>query len=630
LESDIIYWTEECKINKAAMDQLPTESTHLLQQPDIDILSKIEHRQQGSSTCFCNHFCLPSKAAILIILWTAAVGAVYNFVLLMTVVIMIAISPVLYDPDMTLNDYIPYAILAVASMLYPLSGFIADVYCGRLRVAVISLCFILGFVLLICFVEIIGFALAYRNNSESVRLVLHHEAKGFLFLILVIFSLVTFIIGLAGYQANMIQLGLDQFFEAPSQYLSLFIMYAEWAFRLGPLPLMVFVPLLLCNGPLSFVGVRVLTMFPFIIAISIIVLLIITRWKRHWFYLNSRRENPYKTVSAIINFARKHKYPLQRSAFTYCTDYIPSRLDFAKERYGGPFTTEQVENVKTFLWILILLFSIGPVFTLEVLSSYFIFPIFGFHTLHHIGLGKEFCTGQHTILGTGIFMHTVSTLVLFPIYVCITFSILHRKVQKMFLRMFIGATICFLGVTSLLIIDSVGHSLKHINVSNQTQCIFQLQYTANHTLRYPALDMHWSVLIPPSIFLGVGPMIITTATLEFISAQSPQSMKGFLIGIFFAIRGLFHFLNSIIIIPLSLKRPWASGEMIANPPVTNCGFVYLLFTCVVGLIGLILFSVAAKKYKYRRRNEGMFRQVDIEDIFEREIEQASSDTTSDY
>ena len=72
---------------------------------------------------------------------------------------------------------------------------------------------------------------------------------------------------------------------------------------------------------------------------------------------------------------------------------LPSRFDFAKERYGGPFTTE---NVKTFLWILIVLFSIGPIFTLEVheLSSYFTFPIFGFHTLHHIGLGKDFCTGQ--------------------------------------------------------------------------------------------------------------------------------------------------------------------------------------------------------------------------------------------
>ena len=31
------------------------------------------------------------------------------------------------------------------------------------------------------------------------------------------------------------------------------------------------------------------------------------------------------------------------------TSYIPSRLDFAKERFGGPFTTEQVETAKNFL-----------------------------------------------------------------------------------------------------------------------------------------------------------------------------------------------------------------------------------------------------------------------------------------
>ena len=85
-------------------------------------------------------------------------------------------------------------------------------------------------------------------------------------------------------------------------------------------------------------------------------------------------------------------------------------------------------------------------------------------------------------------------------------------------------------------------------------------------------------------------------------------MKGLIIGAFFAVRGLFQFLNSIVIIPFSLRYPWASGEMLENPPVTNCGYVYLLFTCVVGFIGLTLFSVAAKKYKYRQRDEGMFRQ----------------------
>ena len=103
---------------------------------------------------------------------------------------------------------------------------------------------------------------------------------------------------------------------------------------------------------------------------------------------------------------------------------------------------------------------------------------------------------------------------------------------------------------------------------------------------------------------------------EFISAQNPQFMKGLIIRVFFAIRGLLHFLNSIVILPFSFNHPWASGEMIEDPPVANCGFVYLLFTCVVGLIGQILFSVAAKRYKCRRREEGFFCQHDVEEIYD--------------
>ena len=160
----------------------------------------------------------------------------------------------------------------------------------------------------------------------------------------------------------------------------------------------------------------------------------------------------------------------------------------------------------------------------------------------------------------------------------------------MFTRLFVGAVLCLLGVTSLLIIDVTWHSLKVANVTNHTQCMFQLHKLTNMMISYPSLNMHWSVLIPPSFLLGIGPLIIMATALEFIVAQSPQSMKGFLIGVFFAIRGLFQFLNSVTIVPFSLKHPWASGEMLENPPVTNCGFVYLLFTCVVGLIGPVLYS----------------------------------------
>ena len=614
------------------MNRLSTESSRLLQQPVINEASP--QSQLKSSTCSCKYLCLPSKAAILMIFWAAAVGAVYSHVLLVTAA-LIDTNPLSSDISISANDCLPYAILALVTMFYPLSGFIADVCCGRLKTVVIGLCFILAFILLIFLAEIIVYATKLHLLRYYNYTMIFHQAEGIITLILIFISLVAFVIGLAGYQANLVQLGLDQLFEAPSQYLSLFILYAIWAFKLGSLPLMITIPLLLCSGSMHFAAIRVTALFPLIIAVLLIILLILSWRRRHWFYTEAGHENPYKTVLKIINFARKHKHPLRRSAFTFSDNYIPSRLDFAKERYGGPYTTEQVENVKTFLRILVVLFATGPIFTLEVPASYFIFPLFGFHTLQHNTHleGREFCTGRHTIIGVGTLMNVLSTLVIFPLYMCFTYSMLHKKVLKLFTRLFVGAALCFLGVASMLIIDTVGHSLKHItaDVSNHTQCMFQF-YTVNDTswLQYPALDMHWSVLIPPSLFLGVGPLILMTATLEFISAQSPQSMKGLLIGLFFAIRGLFQFLNSIITVPFSLNHPWASGEILEHPPVTNCGFVYFLFTCVVGLIGLILFSVAAKKYKYRARNvEDLFRQADIEEIFDRYITQASIDSISD-
>ena len=42
-------------------------------------------------------------------------------------------------------------------------------------------------------------------------------------------------------------------------------------------------------------------------------------------------------------------------------DKIPSRIDLGKRKYGGPFTTEEVKNVKTFLQLLKLLLSLSGI-----------------------------------------------------------------------------------------------------------------------------------------------------------------------------------------------------------------------------------------------------------------------------
>ena len=51
------------------------------------------------------------------------------------------------------------------------------------------------------------------------------------------------------------------------------------------------------------------------------------------------------TIFRVLNYARKTKYPEHHSAFTYIDEEEPSRLDYGKHKFGGPFTEEEVEYV---------------------------------------------------------------------------------------------------------------------------------------------------------------------------------------------------------------------------------------------------------------------------------------------
>ena len=608
---------------------MSSESRLLL---DINANSERVHIRNLSSTNVCP-VCLPSRAAIIIILWTFVVGLAYYAMISVAVVLVFDYDQEQPTISISVYDSLPYAILAFAMVFYPLSGYIADVCCGRLKIVIISLCVLLLCMLLIGFIEIMLLAdkLSIYNGSTF----LHRE--GILGLILALVTLILFITSMAGYQANVIQLGVDQLFEASSHYLGLFIHYTTWTFSIASLPLKALIPLLWCAQLIPALK-PTLFCIPLLIVILLIVLLVISWWKQHWFYYEPGHENPYKTAFEVINFARKHKYPLQRSAFTYNDDNIPSRIDFAKERFGGPFSIEQVENVKTFLRVLVFLFALGPVFFMEVPTLQFVFPLFSLHIiLYYNYFEMDVCTSERMWeigIGTGLLMG-LSTLVVYPVYIWIIFHLPYLKTKKVFTRLQIGIVLFLLSIVCILVTDVVGHSLNCNNVleSNQTQslCMFHVYRTSNGTvMTYTPLNMHWSVLILPTLLLGIGPLQVLTAAYEFIIAQSPQSMKGLLIGVLFAIRGVSQFLNSIIITALSLNHTWPSVLMSGRLlPIASCGFTYLFITSTVGLIGLILFSVVAKKYKYRARNEGLFRQQDIEEIYDRYITQAAVGDQSD-
>jgi hypothetical protein len=104
-------------------------------------------------------------------------------------------------------------------------------------------------------------------------------------------------------------------------------------------------------------------------------------------------------------------------------------------------------------------------------------------------------------------------------------------------------------------------------------------------------------LIIQSSLKAVGFMLLNIATFEFICAQSPHSMKGLLIGTFFAIKGIFELIGVIAV--LTPVTVWCKP----HDKFPICGFVYYLLNIVIVLIGIIAFTIVARRYQYRQRDE---------------------------
>lgn len=225
---------------------------------------------------------------------------------------------------------------AFPQLFYPLAGWIADARIGRYRVIQISM-----WLLLIghC---VLFFPFLFLQLIEVPKYVYCIFPLGYLFINA----------GLVGFRTNIIQFGMDQMVAASGTQLSAFIHWYYWSTYVGTVTASV---ILSCLFPdytsiVIEVGVNVLLLGAALLA---------------WYCLNMWlvREpisiNPFKTVYSVLKFSSLHKTPIHRSALTYWDDTPPSRLDLGKKKYGGPFSTEEVENVKTFFAISLILVSLG-------------------------------------------------------------------------------------------------------------------------------------------------------------------------------------------------------------------------------------------------------------------------------
>ena len=164
-----------------------------------------------------------------------------------------------------------------------------------------------------------------------------------------------------GFQSTIIPFGADQLEAASSSELSSYIYWYYLAIEIGTISNVIVDAIISYTLPKSVHTNRIIQS---LIAVGLISLaLILHNSFKHWYFRNPVHKNCIRLVKNVTCYVAKVKrhIPQYRRAFRYGEGKI-SRIELAKQKYDGIYTCDQVEDVKTFCRICLVLFSLTGLF----------------------------------------------------------------------------------------------------------------------------------------------------------------------------------------------------------------------------------------------------------------------------
>ena len=198
------------------------------------------------------------------------------------------------------------------------------------------------------------------------------------------------------------------------------------------------------------------------------------------------------------------------------------------------------------------------------------------------------------------FVSIMTLTICIPFFEFLIYPFFRNYIPRTTVRIGLGMFVVLIGLSSLLTLDAVAHSVTEENV-----CMF---YTGIPIPRSP-----W-YLIPVIVIMTVGELLVILPILEFVCAQAPYSMRGLMIGIVFMVYGVYVALGSALLAVFS-------GGMKGKHILPSCGTWYFLTVILIGCVGTVLYIIAAKRYKKRQRGGqvDINQQTVVEDHHERYI-----------
>ena len=524
--------------------------------------------------------CIRSKGAILVL--------VLNFLVLTCVggAYSILLPPILDNVlhiekkhlDQVWKATLVPMVRLVVYLFYPLAGWLADTYFSRHKTIVNSMW-------IVCFATLVAtllISLRYAFPDHGYASIVHTYIYPLLFVLMTV--------GLAGFHANVVPFGTDQLQDAPGYELVAFVRWYVWTFSLSYL---LYYPT--CGGLDHTLHALVLSCAH---SVCITLALAIYFLFQHWLLKEPAGGHPLTTIFHVLKYARKYRYARLRSAFTYWDGERPTRIDFAKARYGGPFSTEQVEDVKTFYRMLSVLASLLVIFTAAAASTTTMGLLANHMSNKPENHSTPFCL-LDSLLDKLPFGFPVLWIPLFHFFV----NPFIRNCRPTSLkRIGIGSLLFTVSILCAFTLDIVGHTCKPGDIP----CLFLRNSTSGDNI-----SLDYRLVILPGILGGLAWPLVAIGGYEFICAQTPHQMKGMFIGIFYCMLGVGYAFGFLLMLPFYLLAS-------IHWPV-SCGFWYYLINAMIMLAGFVIFSVVAKCYKQRKRDDPTYGQANIEAYYEAKV-----------
>ena len=500
-----------------------------------------------------------SKGAFLVLLW----------ILLLTIALNLIVTTVKLRRDTLVHSALYFLgpiILAFVSA--PLSGWLADANLGNYKVFRFGV--VLSFISAVmnCLILILKSMVCESNYVlEGIRLC-------------AIWSL--FAVGCCACIVTALPLGLDQMPDASSSSITSFIAWLVFTTFIGSL---VFEFINLVNK-FHLIGEKDLSLICALFStLCLSVILIFTFvFSPKWLIIEPKSPQSLKTIYQVLKFAAKHKAPLNRSAFTYWEEDIPSRIDLGKSKYGGPFTTEQVEDVKTVLRLLVIS---SPLSFVLVLSGFHTYEPHVHDTVVYTFVRKIFNRSAVYIILTTL----VVEFLIYPLTNNIFPSILKRIAAAPLLFTFVSFA-CFILKLTTYLTDSDEYT---------TNCVMWIIYIFHYSIN--------SILY----------QMLFTSLLELMCAQSPYHMRGLLVSFTLPLILLSYIVNFVV------------SDILTNilcHAIQWCPLLSYSVKTLTCFIAFLLFCFVARWYKMRVRDEDYSPQRVVEEVYDRYLTAAAAQSTS--